>query len=586
MTNIVSYPRPFYGDAGGKPIDSGKLYIGTANQDPVTHPISCFWDEALTVPATQPLSITGGYVTNIGSRAAVYVSPDSYSIRVEGRGGVLVDYVPELSDTTLRTDLASATGSSMIGFKQAGTGATTRTVQAKAREVISVTDFGAVGDGVTNDTAAIQAAINYAQLIKAWVHFPAVTNGYMVSGLTIGTTGTNYTCHFIGDGFDPSMAAQSGITGQYTGQSMLKLIAGSNTSLITVNADAAPPMFKNMTFNGNGSSQSGTSHCINMADASAAAYYRYTCWMEDCLVTSGRTSGLFIGTNRGAGYYSNVWVQYCGTATSDPAVNVRCFDQQFKNCQIGPNTGVGMYLGTVTQIQLSDCVMFMNTTGMQVTNGVGHLQATNCAFDSNTQYGTIIVGSTTTDGGRVFSNCHWRRNSTATNNTYSDIKIDSDRRVTLTGCTFGGKETNTNGVKYCIEFASTTQAPYARVISPIWETITGTPYVTSFTSSDSSMMMVGTRDAYIGRPGNQIITAMINDTERLRVDATGTKVSAKFYLPKDDGTLQTSSATYAGAGAPSNANGVNGDFYFRSDTPGSANQRLYVKSAGAWVGIV
>jgi len=47
---------------------------------------------------------------------------------------------------------------------------------------------------------------------------------------------------------------------------------------------------------------------------------------------------------------------------------------------------------------------------------------------------------------------------------------------------------------------------------------------------------------------------------------------------------------YCGTGVPTGANvpgnGVNGDYYFRNDTPGTANQRIYVKSAGAWVGIV
>lgn len=45
-----------------------------------------------------------------------------------------------------------------IGFVQSGTGSVPRTMQDKGRESVSVEDFGAVGDGVTDDTAAWLAA--------------------------------------------------------------------------------------------------------------------------------------------------------------------------------------------------------------------------------------------------------------------------------------------------------------------------------------------------------------------------------------------------------------------------------------------
>jgi hypothetical protein len=175
----VEVPFPVFYDRDGQPIENGYVWIGQPNLNPQTNPVQVYFDKALTQLAAQPLRTVAGYISNAGTPAQVYIDGVNFSILVQDSNGTMVYNFPE--GTGISPNACGVT------YDPPFTGAVSYPVCEKLEQYVSVKDFGAAGDGVTDDTAAIQAAIDS---LAGTIYFP---DGTYITTATLVLNNNNQT---------------------------------------------------------------------------------------------------------------------------------------------------------------------------------------------------------------------------------------------------------------------------------------------------------------------------------------------------------------------------------------------------------
>jgi hypothetical protein len=261
-------------------------------------------------------------------------------------------------------------------FTQTGTGAVARSPNSKMGDIVSVKDFGAAGDGTTDDTTAVQAAVNTGRGI--W--FPNGTYK-LTSVLTVSTADT-----------------------QMLGESWAAIITQSSASAVnTITVSGSRVHISNLKIVGNGV-HSGTTATMNGIYVVGADDVTIdNCWVDNASLCGIQAGGAInrltisnnkITTTNTAASETNSADIYVGNQISAGAdiwiKNNRCLS-------IHKGLGIALQPSTAT---IERCVIVDNLidTSDQITGLVGHgimLYATNNAsfMKSVSIRGNIIKGT-------------------------------------------------------------------------------------------------------------------------------------------------------------------------------------------------
>lgn len=400
-------------DANARPLTAGLLYTYQAG---TTTPAATYTTSAGDISNANPivLNVDGRSPQEIwltDGQAYKFVLKD-----VLGNQIASYDNLTGIGDTTalstqiaaLEANLASetpTTGASLVGFLLPRTGAVGETVQAKLQQVVSVMDFGAVGDGVTDDTAAIQAALNVftngrSAIASGSIYFPAGI--YKITSPLIYGGGAGHTLVLYGDsGGARNVIVGTAITWGGTSGTSMVIFYGANECL-----------FENINLDGG--SGSGLSYCVHVtADNVVSTTLSGSVTAGAGVVATPASmaniaTGMALGIDAGGPNFEVVYV----TATTGATFTATFKKSHSSGVQVGGSAGssgctfqrtvIGVPTGAATA-----GILWGNATAggtMQVSEG----KMVGCNFVSAGGAGAAFAGTRVITGGNV-KNFTWDR---------------------------------------------------------------------------------------------------------------------------------------------------------------------------------
>jgi len=314
--------------------------------------------------------------------------------------------------------------------EQPSTGAVNRDIDSKLLDFISVKDFGAIGDGVADDTAAFQAAINAVSVSIEFLPRILVPNGhYNIAGTL--TAGASAICWdalgaFKPDGITPLSLPGTVISYRNPGYVQISKASGNLNGFAelnverTVNTTGGTAGYVNTTGRfvttagaGNVSNEWALLSVLNNSSTSANAAQNTSGYFQATKLSSGATIGSvveLIDTLPGPATTSVTQELDLRATGGDPNYN-RVITQMLASSYDGNAAAVhrGLWITTDSHTTIGNCIEYQSGS-----NFVNYFISDNLNIKANgySSFGPIGYGGTSaaamsvskasTDGNALF----------------------------------------------------------------------------------------------------------------------------------------------------------------------------------------
>ena len=312
---------------------------------------------------------------------------------------------------------------------------------------ISVFSFGAKGDDKTDDTKAIQAAIDQGFKTGAVVFFPDAN--YRVSQLVLRT---GSVLQGVSSGTYPD-------NNTISGSSVLVRIANTNKHLLLAPDGANYCRIRDLAIDGN---KNNNSKGCGLYIADGAKGQESQIFVDRCYFHTNPESNVYLGRNRRANTVQNSVFNY--SLTGD-GITVAGSDNTLLGNIIGSNARAGICLGTTaTQnwgaaspansaaiAHVTNNDIYNNLVGIAVANGSSGCMVAGNGIDRNKYQGITVYSGAS--NALVTNSLH--SNGTSKNNGYAHIDVGSGvKEVCISNNNSTPQDSDvTNKASYCVYIA-------------------------------------------------------------------------------------------------------------------------------------